>query len=133
MGDLNLWNFNDPRERMWAARSRQLQAAHVTVYDRLWSNLPFLRPLCTIIDDTLKDYGIDKEGGRVHDLLGTRCDPYGTRYGICGADVQVNQLLTGEGFDYHCHSNLTRAILPYHLTEFDVHDVLNVVRYPKNI
>jgi len=28
--------------------------------------------------------------------------------------------------DYHCHSNLTRAVLPYGLTEFDVHDVLNV-------
>jgi uncharacterized protein YcgI (DUF1989 family) len=39
----------------------------------------------------------------------------------------VNQILTGEGFDFHCHSNLTRAIIPYHLTEFDVHDVLNVV------
>lgn len=42
-------------------------------------------------------------------------------------DRPVNQLLTGEGFDLHCHSNLTRAVLPYHLTEFDVHDVLNVV------
>lgn len=28
--------------------------------------------------------------------------------------------------DYHCHSNLTRAVIPYGLTEFDVHDVLNV-------
>jgi uncharacterized protein len=79
VGDLNLWSLNDPRERMWAARTRQLQKAHVTVYDRLWSNLPFLRPMCTIIDDTLKDYGIDEEGGRVHDLLGTRCDPYGRK------------------------------------------------------
>jgi len=41
--------------------------------------------------------------------------------------MAVNQLLTNEAFDFHCHSNLTRAILPYHLTEFDVHDVLNVV------
>ena len=32
----------------------------------------------------------------------------------------------GEQFDFHCHSNLTRAILPFGLTEFDVHDVLNV-------
>lgn len=112
---------------MWAARTRQLQAAHVTVYDRLWSNLPFLRPLCTIIDDTLKDYGIDSEGGRVHDLLGTRCDPYGFYLIFELLMDQVNQLLTGEGFDLHCHSNLTRAILPHHLTEFDVHDVLNVV------
>ena len=35
-------------------------------------------------------------------------------------------MLTGKDFDYHCHSNLTRAVLPYGLTEFDVHDVLNV-------
>ena len=41
--------------------------------------------------------------------------------------IPVNQILTGESFDLHCHSNLTRAIIPYHLTEFDVHDVLNVV------
>ncbi|MHB0929493.1 MAG: urea carboxylase-associated family protein [Candidatus Nanopelagicales bacterium] len=114
VADLNLWNANDPRERLWAARTRQLQAAHVTTFNRLWSNLPFLRPLVTITGDSLSDYGVDGEGGRVHDLLGTRCDPY------------VNRLLTGEDFDFHCHSNLTRAVLPYGLTEFDVHDVLNV-------
>lgn len=114
VGDLNIWNRHDPRERMWAARTRQLQAAHVSTFDRLWSTLPFLRPLATITGDSLADYGVDSEGGRVHDLLGTRCDPY------------VNRMLTGEDFDFHCHSNLTRAILPYGMTEFDVHDVLNV-------
>ena len=46
-----------------------------------------------------------------------------------GLNSLVNQLLTGEVFDLHCHSNLTRAVLPYHLTEFDVHDVLNVVHH----
>ena len=30
VGDLNIWNYHNPRERMWAARSRQLQAAHVS-------------------------------------------------------------------------------------------------------
>ena len=45
---------------------------------------------------------------------GTRCDPY------------VNRMLTGEDFDFHCHSNLVRAVAPYGLTELDVHDVLNV-------
>lgn len=114
VGDLNIWNRHDPRERMWAARTRQLQAAHVTTFDRLWSTLPFLRPLATITADTLGDYGVDGQGGRIHDLLGTRCDPY------------VNRMLTGADFDFHCHSNLTRAILAYGLTEFDVHDVLNV-------
>ncbi|EEA28716.1 hypothetical protein TMatcc_002932 [Talaromyces marneffei ATCC 18224] len=32
----------------------------------------------------------------------------------------------GEPFDFHCHSNLTRAVIPFGLTELDVHDVLNV-------
>lgn len=114
VGDLNIWNLHNPRERLWASKTRQLQAAHVTTYDRLWSNLPYLRPLVTITGDSLADYGLDSEGGRVHDLLGTRCDPY------------TNYLLTDESFDYNCHSNLTRAVLPYGLTEFDVHDVLNV-------
>ncbi|KAN0061860.1 hypothetical protein ACQY0O_005854 [Thecaphora frezii] len=123
VGDLNLWSLHNPREHFWAARTRQLQRAHVSIYDRLWSCLPYLRPLCTITGDSLKDYGnsgdskgggIDEEGGRVHDLLGTRCDPY------------VNRMLTGQDFDYHCHSNLVRAVQPFGLVESDVHDVLNV-------
>jgi uncharacterized protein YcgI (DUF1989 family) len=114
VGDLNLWNRHNPRERLWASRTRQLQAAHVSVFDRLWSTLPYLRPIATITADSLKGYGIDEFGGRIHDLLGTRCDPY------------VNRMLTGEDFDFHCHSNLVRAVAPYGLTEFDVHDVLNV-------
>jgi uncharacterized protein len=114
VGDLNLWNRHNPRERFWASRTRQLQRAHVSTFDRLWSTLPYLRPLATITRDTLEDYGRDGEGGRVHDLLGTRCDPY------------VNRMLTGEDFDRHCHSNLVRAVLPFGLTELDVHDVLNV-------
>jgi uncharacterized protein YcgI (DUF1989 family) len=67
-----------------------------------------------VTGDSLKDYGVDGDGGRVHDLLGTRCDPY------------VNRMLTGKDFDFNCHSNLVRAVLPYGLTEFDVHDVLNI-------
>ncbi len=63
VADLNLWNLHDPRERLWAARTRQLQAAHVSVNDRLWSTLPFLRPLVTITGDSLADYGVDDEGG----------------------------------------------------------------------
>ncbi|AXK62738.1 DUF1989 domain-containing protein [Burkholderia sp. IDO3] len=114
VADFNMWNLHNPRERMWASRTRQLQAAHVTTFDRLWSTLPYLRPMVTITDDTLAGYGVDGDGGRVHDLLGTRCDPY------------VNKLLTGEDFHFHCHSNLVRAVAPYGLTEFDVHDVLNV-------
>jgi uncharacterized protein YcgI (DUF1989 family) len=60
--------------------------------------------MVTIIADSLNDYGVDQWGGRCHDLLGTRCDPY------------VNTMLTGDQYDYHCHSNLVRAVVPYGLT-----------------
>ncbi|KAF1348243.1 hypothetical protein EJ07DRAFT_27854, partial [Lizonia empirigonia] len=133
VGDLNLWNASDPRERFWAARTRQLQGSHMIEGDRLWSNLPFMRPLAGIVHDgcVLQDGpgrganggreerrdargGVTRWGGRCHDLLGTRCDPY------------VSRVLTGADYDFHCHSNLVRAVLPHGLTEFDVHDVLNV-------
>ncbi|KAK2807874.1 hypothetical protein FQN50_005263 [Emmonsiellopsis sp. PD_5] len=114
VGDLNIWNLHNPRERFWATRSRQIHQSHVSVFDRLWSCLPYMRPLVTITADSLAGYGVDEVGGRVHDLLGTRCDPY------------VNVLLGGESEDFHCHSNLTRAVAKWGLNEFDVHDVLNV-------
>lgn len=68
VGDLNIWNLHNPRERFWAARTRQLHRSHVTVFDRLWSCLPYLRPLVTITGDSLSDYGVDGVGGRVHDV-----------------------------------------------------------------
>ena len=118
VGDLNIWNAHNPRERFWAARTKQLHASHVSVGDRLWSCLPYMRPMVTIVADTLggKEYGVDKWGGRCHDLLGTRCDPY------------INVILGGEqgSYDYHCHSNLVRAVMPFGLQESDVHDVINL-------
>ena len=78
VGDLNIWNRHNPRERFWAARTRQLYRSHVSRLDRLWSCLPYLRPMVTIVADSLEGYGVDGVGGRVHDLLGTRCDPYGS-------------------------------------------------------
>jgi hypothetical protein len=85
----------------------------VSTGHRLWSNLPFLRPMVTFIADSIA-YGRDDDDAGCHDLLGTRCDPY------------VSQMLSGEAYDFHCHSNLTRAIAPFGLTEFDVHDVINL-------
>ena len=111
VGDLNLWNLHNRQERFWAARTRQLQRSSMTTYDRFWSVLPHLRPLATVVADTMSEH---PDAAVIHDLLGTRCDPY------------VNRMLTGVDVDYHCHSNLTRAVLPFGLTESDVHDVLNV-------
>jgi uncharacterized protein YcgI (DUF1989 family) len=90
VADLNVWSLANPRERFWASRTRQLHQAHLSTFDRLWSCLPYLRPLLTITADTIQ-YGIDEDGAGCHDLLGTRCDPY------------VHKLLNGEEFDLCCH------------------------------
>src|SRR6266571_7269574 len=111
--DLNLWNLNNPRERFWAARTRQIQGAHVTTFDRLWSCLPYLRPMVTITNDTLPTEPT-ANGGRCHDLLGSRCDPY------------LYKLLDDRDFDVTFHNNLSRAIAPYLLTALDVHDVIKI-------
>ena len=113
VADLNLWHLDNPRERFWSGRTKQLHSAHMSTFDRFWSCLPYLRPMATIVNETVQ-YGIDEDGGGCHDLLGTRCDPY------------VHRLLNGEDFDRCCHSNLTRAVIPYKLGEFDIHDNLNM-------
>lgn len=119
VGDLNLWNANDLSERFFSGKTRQLHSSHVTTGDRLWSNLPNLRPLATITENTLDWYGWDKDGAGVHDVIGTRCDPY------------TNYLLKEVDYNNCCHSNLIRALadnqaISYAAAEPYVHDVLNV-------
>src|SRR4051812_19013021 len=119
VGDLNLWNAHDLSERFFSGKTRALHATHVTTGDRLWSTLPHLRPMATITHDTLSWYGFDADGGGVHDVIGTRCDPY------------TQLLLAGTEYHHCCHSNLTRALaahtrLPLAEAERHIHDVLNV-------
>jgi uncharacterized protein YcgI (DUF1989 family) len=119
VGDLNIWNAHDLSERFFSGKTRALHATHVSTGDRLWSTLPHLRPLATITHDTLDWYGWDEDGAGVHDVIGTRCDPY------------TNLLLKGVEYHHCCHSNLSRALaaergLPVAEAELHVHDVLNV-------
>jgi uncharacterized protein len=76
VGDLNLWNSHDLTERFYSGKTRALHATHLSTGDRLWSSFPSLRPMATITHDTLDWYGWDEDGAGVHDVIGTRCDPY---------------------------------------------------------
>lgn len=119
VGDLNLWNLHDLSERFYSGKTRALHGTHLSTGDRMWSSFPNMRPMATITDDSLDWYGFDAFGGSVHDVIGTRCDPYTSR------------LLTGDDYHYCCHSNLTRALaqhagLALPEAETLVHDVLNV-------
>ena len=113
VGDINIWCAENPMERMFTGKTRQIHSSHLSVSDRIWSNLPYIRPLATITDDSLQ-YGIDGDGGDVHDVIGTRCDPH-----------TIN-LMTGLTPTNTCHQNLTRVAEQFGLTETDVHDVFNI-------
>ncbi len=119
VGDLNLWNATDLSERFYSGKTRALHGTHLNISQRLWSSFPALRPMATIIADTLDWYGIDEFGGSVHDVIGTRCDPY------------TGNLLDSRQYHHCCHSNLTRALadhmgVPLTQAEPLIHDVLNV-------
>lgn len=119
VGDLDLWSAADIGERFYSGKTRALHGTHLSTGDRLWSSLPHLRPMATITEDTLDWYGFDSFGGSVHDVIGTRCDPY------------THRLLAGDDYHHCCHSNLTRALAdrldrPRAAVETAVHDVLNV-------
>jgi uncharacterized protein YcgI (DUF1989 family) len=119
VGDLNLWHAHDLSERFFSGKTRALHATHLSTGDRLWSTLPSLRPMATITHDTLDWYGFDQDGAGVHDVIGTRCDPY------------TQLLLAGTEYHHCCHSNLARALaarrdLALAEAERHVHDVLNV-------
>jgi len=119
VGDLNLWNAHDLSEKFYSGKSRALHGTHLTTGERMWSSFPTLRPMATITEDTLGWYGMDAFGGSVHDVIGTRCDPY------------TGNLLAGSQYHHCCHSNLIRALADetgMSLAEAEpfVHDVLNV-------
>ncbi|MCK8462974.1 DUF1989 domain-containing protein [Aliiroseovarius sp. S1339] len=119
VGDLNLWNLQDLGERFYSGKTRALHGTHLSASDRIWSSHPSMRPIATIVEDTLDWYGFDEFGASVHDVIGTRCDPY------------THNLLSGGQYHHCCHSNLTRALADYlgcptADAEGHVHDVLNV-------
>lgn len=119
VGDLNLWNADNLQERFFSGKTRALHRTHVTTGDRLWSNMPYLRSMALISEDTLDWYGFDDDGGSVHDVIGTRCDPF------------TNRLLSGQDYHHCCHSNLCRALsaetgMSMQEADHYVHDVLNV-------
>ena len=49
VGDLNLWHAGNLDERFFSGKTRAIHGTHVTTGERLWSCLPFLRPMATII------------------------------------------------------------------------------------
>ena len=119
VGDLNLFNADNLNEKFYSGKTRALYGTHLSVGDRMYSNFPYFRSMATISWDSLDWYGYDNDGASVHDVIGTRCDPY------------TLKLLSGDDYHYCCHSNLLRALIrekgiDMNKAENLIHDVLNV-------
>ena len=118
VGDMNFWNQHNINEHFYSGKTRQLEGSHLTNYNHLWSNMPYLNIMATITDDSLHSYGINKlDNSSIHDVIGTRCDPY------------THKLMTGDNECKHsCHQHLCQAIIndEFNMKESDVHDVFNI-------
>ena len=96
----------------WSGRTRIFLGAHLTVGDQLWSTPPNMRPMFTIIADTV-DHQPLPHGAASRDLVFFRCNE---RY---------FEMLTGETGRPNCQDNLARAIAAFDLTPDYVHDAFD--------
>jgi uncharacterized protein YcgI (DUF1989 family) len=110
--DFNAWNRGNPREMLWAGRTRIIEGAHLTTGAKLWSVEPWMRPMFTIIADTA---GLNPaaSGACNHDLWYPRCNR------------GYHMLMYNVGDRRNCHNNIKEAIAEFGLGEEYVHDTFN--------
>ena len=113
IADVDVFNADDSSEHLWANQTLNREGAHLTTFSRLWSNMPWFRPLMTIIEDTVQNVATNS-GARHHIILGAHCNPF---YWL---------VATGESEHPNCYDNLVNAIAPFGLGPEHVHDNLNL-------
>uniref|UniRef100_A0A1B6E6C7 DUF1989 domain-containing protein n=1 Tax=Clastoptera arizonana TaxID=38151 RepID=A0A1B6E6C7_9HEMI len=68
IGHVFLWNSDNPKEHFSWDTTMIFQGTHLSKYARLWSNEPFVRPLATVVADSIP-YNADEDGARLHDIF----------------------------------------------------------------
>jgi hypothetical protein len=111
IADVILYNANNPREAFHLARTSSFEAWWIKLYSRIWSNIPWFRPMATCIEDTVVTLppGSDYH----HHTLGAHCSP------------EHQEVRSGRTGLNNCHLNLLQAIEPFGLTEDNLHDNFN--------
>lgn len=111
--DFNAFGATDPSEFFWSGRTRTLHGSHLRVGDRLWSSEPRMRPMFTIIKDTVEHRPL-RCNARSHDLIYSRCSE------------RAIELRTGLKKQPNCNTNLQRALQAVGFDERYVHDAFNI-------
>jgi uncharacterized protein len=107
IADVALWNAQNTKECNSSSHTLELEGWALRKYSRLWSAPPWLRPMATIVEDTVISNQPDQI--QYHYVL-THCNP------------EWREMRTGKAGLNSCHSNLLQAILPFGLNEMDIED-----------
>ena len=115
VAEVAFWGAHDSKETYAAVRNRTWEGVYIRPYTRMWSEVPWLRPMMTCIDDTVATQG--PEMGFSHHRFWTHCTPESLemRSGIARLNA--------------CRSNFVQALEPFGLTEDNLRD--NIVLFQK--
>ena len=108
IGDVTFWNSQNTKEYFNATRSWVVEGFVVSVSTRMWSEVPWFRPMATCIEDTVVAQPSDK--------------PYHHHYMRTHGTTELWEMYTGEPGLNSCHLNFLQAIEPFGLKEEDIHD-----------
>ena len=103
VGVVAFWNAHDPKESFGAMRNRLWEGLFITVYTRLWSDVPRLRPMMTCLEDTVVT--LPPGGAFHHHRFWTHCSP------------ESMEMRSGHAGLNACRVNLLQAVQPFGLTE----------------
>ena len=108
IGDVTFWNAHNSKEYFNATRTWAVEGFVIGVYSRLWSEVPWFRPMATCVEDTVipNPEHVDYH----HHYTRTHCT------------TELWEMYTGEPGLNSCHLNFLQAIEPYGLKEEDIHD-----------
>lgn len=108
--DVAMWNLHDPREIFRPEHSFLIEGWFIRENTRLWSDVPYFRPMATCIEDTVQVL----EGWRNHSMLGSHCTS------------EFLEMRSGRKGLNSCHLNLLQAIQPFGLSEENIQDNFNL-------
>jgi uncharacterized protein YcgI (DUF1989 family) len=112
IGDVAFWNARNSREFFSSTRTWTIEGWFLRRYSRLWSNVPWFRPLATCVEETLDARRVDDDYHHHH--VASHCAP------------ELMEMFYGRAGLNACRVNLLQAIEPFGLREQDLHDNIDV-------
>ena len=112
VADVAFWNAHDKAEHLSLPRTALMEGMFIGLFSRLWSDVPWFRPMAVCVEETVDSKG--RDGDYHHHFIAGHCTP------------ELMEARTGETGLNACHLNLLQAIEPFGLTEMDIHENINV-------